>query len=73
MFETLKKILIDEMQVDENDITMEAELTGDLGLNSIELANLVMTCEDKFGITIEDEDIHKFLTVGDVVNYLENV
>lgn len=73
MFETLKKILIDEMQVDEDAITMEAELTGDLGLNSIELANLVMTCEDKFNITIEDEDIHKFLTVGDVVNYLENV
>ncbi len=73
MFETLKKILIDEMQVEENAITMEAELTADLGLNSIELANLVMMCEDKFDITIEDEDIHKFLTVGDVVNFLENV
>lgn len=73
MFESLKQILIDEMQVEEDAITMEAELTADLGLNSIELANLVMMCEDRFNITIEDEDIHKFLTVGDVVDYLENI
>ncbi len=73
MFETLKQILIDEMQVEASAITPEAELTGDLGLNSIELANLVMMCEDKFNVTIEDEDIHKFLTVGDVVSFLESI
>ncbi|MBQ2256124.1 MAG: hypothetical protein II330_04630 [Clostridia bacterium] len=45
----------------------------DLVINSIELADLVMLCEEKFDIEIDDEDIHKFVTVGDVVNYLENV
>ena len=71
MFETLKNFLVDELQVDADKITLEAELSNDLGVNSIELAGLVMLCEDKLGIEIADEDISKFITVGDVVNYLE--
>ena len=71
MFETLKKFLVDELHVNENDVTMEAELSGDLGINSLELADLVYTCEEKFDIEIADEDLHKFKTVGDVVRYLE--
>ena len=71
MFETLKTLLVEELQIDADDITMESELTNDLGVNSIELADLVMLCEDKFGIEIDDEDIHKFVTIGDVVSYLE--
>lgn len=72
MFETVKKILVDELQIDPATITPDAELSADLGINSIELANLVMLCEDKFDLTIEDEDIHRFLTVGDVVSFLES-
>ena len=72
MFETLKDLLVKELQIDPAIITVVAELSSDLGINSIELANLVMICEDKFDLTIEDEDIHAFVTVGDVVAYLEN-
>lgn len=71
MFEKLKNILVEELQLDPEEITLEAELTNDLGINSIELADLVMLCEDKFGIEIEDDNIHKFITIGDVVTYLE--
>lgn len=71
MFETLKTLLAEELQINPDDITMEAELTNDLGINSIELADLVMQCEDKFGIEIDDDNIQNFVTVGDVVNYLE--
>ena len=71
MLETLKKLLAEELQLDPQTVTMDAELASDLGLNSIELANLVMLCEEKFDITIDDDDIHKFVTVGDVVEYLE--
>ena len=71
MFETLKKLLAEELQIDPETITPDAELASDLGLNSIELANLVMLCEEKFDITIDDDDIHKFVTVGDVIEYLE--
>lgn len=73
MFETLKKLLVEELQVDPDDVTMDAELASDLGINSIELANLIMICEEKFDITIEDDDIHKLVTVGDVVSYLESL
>ena len=73
MFEKLKAILVDELQIDEADITLEAELSGDLGINSIELADLVMLCEDTFKIEIKDEDITSLVTVGDVVNYLEKI
>ncbi len=72
MFETLKNILMEELQVKEDVITLDAELASDLGINSIELADLVMLCEEKFDLTIEDEDLHSFITVGDVVEYLEN-
>jgi acyl carrier protein len=73
MFETLKKLLVEELQINEDMITLDAELASDLGINSIELADLVMICEEKFEITIEDDDIRKFTTVGDVVAYLETL
>ena len=71
MYNKFVDLLVEELQIDPADITMDAELSNDLGINSIELADLVMICEDKFGITIEDDDIRKFTTVGDVVAYLE--
>ena len=72
MFETLKKVLVEELQINEDSITLDAELSSDLGINSIELADLVMICEEKFDLCIEDEDLRGFITVGDVVNYLES-
>lgn len=72
MFETLKSILVEELQLDPDEIKMDSELTNDLGVNSIELADLIMLCEDRFGLEIQDEDIHKFVTIGDVVTYLED-
>lgn len=73
MFDKIKEILIEEMQVDAETITLEAELVNDLGVNSLELADLILLCEEKFDIEINDEDIHKFITVGDVVTYLEQL
>lgn len=71
MFEEFKNLLVEQMNIDENDISMEAELVADLGINSIELADLVFSCEEKFGVEIAEEDFRKFVTVGDVVSYLE--
>jgi acyl carrier protein len=70
MFEELKKILVEEFSIDEDKITLEAEFVNDLGINSLELADLVFICEDKFNVTFEEDDLHTFLTVGDVVKYL---
>ncbi len=73
MFEKVKELLVEELSVNENDITPSAELVNDLGINSLELADLVLLCEDKFDIEIGDDVIHKFVTVGDVVDYLSEV
>jgi len=71
MFEKIKTMLVENLGAKEADITPEAELVNDLGINSLELADLILLCEDTFGIEIKDDDIHKFVTIGDVVAYLE--
>lgn len=73
MFDKVKQILIDELQLHESEITLEAELSKDLGINSIELADLIMMCEEQFGIEISEDDANEFVTVGDIVNYLEKL
>lgn len=72
MFENLKQFIVEEFKVNPDDVTPEAELVGDLGINSLELADLVYACEEKFGVEIDDDDLRNFITVGDVVKYLES-
>ncbi len=71
MFDKVKDLLVNELDIDEADIALDTQLVNDLGINSLELADLVLLCEDTFGVNISDDDIHKFVTVGDVVAYLE--
>ena len=71
MFEDLKKILTDELEVDPAQVTPEAEFVNDLKLNSLELADLVVLCEERFGIEIEEEDVHSLITIGDLVDYIK--
>ncbi len=73
MFDQVKTLLVEELNINEADINPAAELVEDLGINSLELADLVLLCEEKFDIEIGDEVIHKFITVGDVSDYLESV
>ena len=71
MFDKVKELLISELQVDADKIVENAELANDLGVNSLELADMILICEERFDVEISDDDIHKFITVGDVVKYLE--
>lgn len=73
MYEQIKQVLIDELGIDERLITPSAELVGDLDINSIELADLVMVCEEKFDVEMAEDDLTKLVTVGDVADYLENL
>jgi acyl carrier protein len=73
MFEKVADLLVEELQLNREDIKPESELSGDLGINSIELADLVMICEERFGIEISDDDSKNFVTVKDVVDYLESL
>ena len=71
MFDRVKKMLVEDLNVEESEITLDSELINDLGINSLELADLVCSCEEEFGIEIDDDDLRGFITVGDVVKYLE--
>lgn len=71
MFERIKAILVNDLHVEGTEITPDSELINDLGVNSLELADLICVCEEEFDIEIEDDDLREFITVGDVVKYLE--
>ncbi len=71
MFDRIKKILVEDLHVEAAEITLDAELINDLGINSLELADLICACEEEFDIEICDDDLREFITVGDVVKYLE--
>ena len=73
MYDRIKDVLVSKLQLNENEITPDSELVNDLGINSLELADLVMECEEEFDIEIDDNSIRDFVTVGDVAKYLESV
>ncbi|HQI38694.1 MAG TPA: acyl carrier protein [Spirochaetota bacterium] len=70
-FEKIKKIIVDQLGVDESEVTPEASFVDDLGADSLDTVELVMALEEEFGIEIPDEDAEKLLTVEDVINYIE--
>ena len=72
MFEKIKTMLVEEFDIKESDITPDSDLSQDLGINSVELMDLAMRCEEEFDIQFPDDDIHKFTTVNDIVNFIEN-
>ncbi len=71
MYNQLKQILIEELNVDEKLISPDAELIKDLNINSIELADLIMICEEKFDTVFEEDQLSKFVTIKDIADYLE--
>lgn len=73
MYEQLKTLLIEEMQIEEGKINPDAELVNDLGFNSLELAELVIHCEETFEVDVDEEVAKDFVTVNDVVKYLEEL
>ncbi len=71
MFDRVKEILVNDLHVEASEITPESELINDLGINSLELADLICACEEEFNLEIEDDDLREFITVADVVKFLE--
>lgn len=67
----VKEIIIEYLGVEEEQVVPEATLMDNLGADSLDLVELSMNLEEKFGVTIDDEDIGNLKTVGDVVAYLE--
>ncbi len=73
MFEEIKNLLVEEMAIDEAEIKEDAEFINDLGFNSLEVADLVSLCEDKYDVDLEEDKMREIVTVGDFVKYLESI
>lgn len=71
IFDKLKKLVVDQLGVEEDEVTMEATMQDDLGADSLDLVDLVMSVEEEFGVKVADEDLENIKTVGDIVNYIE--
>lgn len=72
VFEKVKKILCDQLDLEEEQVTEEAEVIEDLGADSLDIVDLVMTLEEEFDTEIPDEDIENLKTVGDIVKYIKD-
>lgn len=72
VFEKLRTLLSEQFDIEEDEITMESKLTDDLGADSLDVVDLIMAIEDEFQVEILDEDIEKVVTVGDIVNYIND-
>ena len=71
VFEKVRGILADQLDLDADDITMESNLTEDLGADSLDFVDIVMSLEDEFDAEFPEEDMESVKTVGDVVRYIE--
>lgn len=72
MFEKVRDVLVEAINVDADLVTMEANLKDDLGIDSIAAVELSLELESEFDIRIEDEELAKLVTVADIVNLLES-
>ncbi len=72
VFEKVKNILSEQLDVEEDKITMDSMIADDLGADSLDVVDLLMSLEDEFEIEIPDEEIENIKTVGNLVNYIES-
>lgn len=72
MFETLKAVMAKQLRVDPEKITPDAKIKDDLGADSLDILQLLMTMEEDYGITIPDEKLATFTTVRDICEYLDS-
>ncbi len=72
VFEKVRSILVDQLDVDESSVTLDSMIADDLGADSLDVVDLLMSLEDEFEVEIPDEEIENIKTVGNLVNYIES-
>lgn len=72
VFEKLQKIISEQLEIDEDDITPDSDIVDDLGADSLDIVDLVMSIEDEFQVEIPDEAIEQIATVEDAAKYIED-
>ena len=71
VFEKIKAILVDQLDLDESQITMESDIIDDFDADSLDIVDLIMSIEEEFEVEVPDGEIENFRVVGDVVRYIE--
>ena len=71
VFERIREIICDQLDLDEDKVTMDSDIMEDFEADSLDVVDLVMSIEDEFGLEVPDDQIENFRTVGDVVRYIE--
>lgn len=73
ILEKVQAIIADKLSVDQDSITLESDLQKDFGADSLDAVEIIMSVEDEFDVTIDDEDLLEIRTVNDIVEYIEKV
>lgn len=71
VFEKVRDIIVDQLDADENEVTLDSSIIDDLGADSLDVVDLVMSIEEEFDVEIPDEEVENIKTVGDIVKYIE--
>jgi len=72
VFEKIKNILAEQLDADEEEMTMDTNIQKDLGADSLDVVELLMSIEDEFEVEIPDEEIENIKTIGDLTDYIQN-
>lgn len=72
IFDKIKAMIAQQTGVDESKITMQSDILKDIGLDSLDIVELIMNAEEEWNIIIDDEDVASFKTIADVVAYIES-
>lgn len=71
VFERIREIICDQLDLEEDKVTMDSDIMEDFEADSLDVVDLVMSIEDEFGLEVPDDQIENFRTVADVVRYIE--
>ena len=72
VFEKIKELLAEQLDAEKDEMTMDTNIAKDLGADSLDVVELLMSIEDEFDVEIPDEEIENIKTIGDLVEYIQN-
>lgn len=72
-FDDVKNVVVEQLSVEADSVKMESKIIEDLGADSLDVVELIMALEEKFGVEIPDSDAEKLIKIEDVVNYIDNL
>lgn len=73
VFDRIKEALVSQFEIDPDKITRDTDIMNDLGADSLDLVELIMTLEDEYGISVTDESVYEHKTVGEIADFIESL